>query len=126
MTSVPQELRMSVKSLIRVPPNPPRFKTLLGAVATVGPTGQADVMLRFSLQGATGGYMINVSLLGVVVTSFEKIAVVTSVSLVVPVQLPGLSEGLCGRQYHPVCRHAGGVCSFGNVSGQEPRIRVQP
>lgn len=54
---------------------------------------------------------------GVLVATIQDVVVSSSVRQIMPVALPGLLDGVCGQRYFPVCRHAGGACGFGNVSG---------
>jgi len=105
---------------------PARFKTILGGIAQVSEGGQADFSsLRFSARGATGGYHVGIYSLGVLVATLQDVTVSSSVQQIMPVALPGLLDGMCGRSYYPVCRHPGGACGFGNVSGVNHTAEVE-
>ncbi|EKX50950.1 hypothetical protein GUITHDRAFT_103531 [Guillardia theta CCMP2712] len=95
-----------------------RFKILLGSPAVVllgsAGSGRAAGTFRFSTFGAAGEYEVIFYLFGRPVAS-RQINVTSSVGLVTV----GASPSLCGPSYQPVCRHAGGQCSFGHFFGDK-------
>jgi len=98
-------------------PLPTYHKLLLGSPPSLvlSQSGTSSGLFRTSVFGKPGTYKLDIYFMGSVVLTLD-LSVAGALQMLTPGELSD-SPVLCGERMTPVCRHANGECSFGQVAG---------